>query len=341
MFFKFQNPEFGWLILILLLVFILRRLWGKHATHQFPSNWAINHFVKRKKLFFSYFLNALRVLNLLLIIFVLMRPQVGRQWTEEVTEGIDIMLAVDLSGSMLAHDFEFDGDTVSRLNVVKRVISDFIDRRQHDRMGLLVFAEEPFLVSPLTFNHSWLKSVIDNLDIGSIASNATAIGSAIGMGTNRLRNVKSPSKILILLTDGENNSGEIPPIAAAEAANSFDIKVYTIGVGKTGSVLMPRRQGDTLLLDEQGKPIMDWVESDIDENTLREVANITTGSFYRATSSQSLQNVYDEIDQLEKRESRFVTQNNASDIFYTPLHFIFLLVLVEIILTRIYLFKLP
>lgn len=341
MFFRFQNPEFGWLLLLLVLILVLRRLWGKHATHQFPSNWAINHFVRRKKLLFSYFLTVLRVVNLLLIIFVLMRPQIGRQWRERVSEGIDIMLAVDLSGSMLAHDFEFEGDTVSRLSVVKRVINDFIDRRVDDRVGLLVFAEEPFLVSPLTYNHIWLKNVIESLEIGSIGSNATAIGSAIGMGTNRLRAIESPSKILILLTDGENNSGEIPPIAAAEAANSFEIKVYTIGVGKTGSVLMPRRLNNTILLDDQGKPIMDWVESDIDENTLREVANITTGGFYRATSSESLQNVYDEIDQLEKREVRFVTQNNAADIFYTPLHFVLILLFVEIVLSRLYLYKLP
>jgi len=270
-----------------------------------------------------------------------MRPQVGRKWTEEITEGIDIMLAIDLSGSMHAHDFESEGKLVSRLETVKSVVTDFIKNRKNDRIGLVVFAEEPFLVSPLTTNHDWLNTNFNRLEIGLIGPNSTAIGSAIGMSVNRLRRVESKSKVIILLTDGENNSGKLHPITAAEAADSFGIKIYTIGVGKSGSVLMPRQRNGIILKNKNGNPIMDWIESDIDENTLREVAHITEGKYFRATSSQGLKTIYEEIDQLEKREIAFVRYDEATELMEYPMIAAAILLLIEIILGRTLLHKIP
>ena len=271
----------------------------------------------------------------------LMRPQIGKKWTEEVTEGVEIVLAIDLSGSMHAHDFEKNNKLVSRLDIVKSVVSDFISKRKHDRIGLVVFAEEPFLVSPLTSNHEWLNSNFNRLEIGLIGPNSTAIGSAIGMATNRLRKIESESKVIILLTDGENNAGKLHPVNAAQAAERFGIKVYTIGVGKTGSVMMPRQRNGIIVKNENGNPIMDWIESDIDESTLREVAQTTGGKYFRATSSEGLETIYREIDQLEKREVVYVRFDEATDLMFYPMLLAAILLMIEIVLGRTLLHKVP
>ena len=341
MYFRFQDPLYGLLLLSLLAAFWLRRYWGRSASLRFSSNWAIHQLVKRGFSRIRKLLVILRVTALILIVGAIMRPQVGRKWTEEVTEGVDIMLAIDLSGSMHAHDFEKDGRLVSRLEIVKSVVSDFIEDRKHDRIGLVVFAEEPYLVSPLTTNREWLNTNFNRLEIGLIGPNSTAIGSAIGMSTNRLRKVEGESKIIILLTDGENNSGKLHPITASEAARSFGIKVYTIGVGKSGSVLMPRLRNGTIIKNDQGNPIMDWIESDIDEGTLREVANIAEGKYFRATSSEGLKTIYKEIDQLEKRKITFVRYDEATDLMFFPMALAGILLALEIILGRTYLHKVP
>lgn len=341
MYFRFQDPLYGILFLLLLAAIWLKRYWGKHASLRFSSNWAINQLVKRGFSRVRKLLIVLRLLALLLILGAIMRPQVGKKWTEEVTAGVDIMLAIDLSGSMHAHDFEKEGKLVSRLEIVKTVVTDFIANRKHDRIGLVVFAEEPFLVSPLTTNRDWLNSNFNRLEIGLIGPNSTAIGSAVGMATNRLRKVDGESKVIILLTDGENNAGKLHPIAAAEAANSFGIKVYTIGVGKTGSVLMPRQRNGIIIKNQNGNPIMDWIESDIDESTLREVAHITGGSYFRATSSEGLKTIYEEIDQLEKREIVFVRYDEATDLMFYPMLIAALLLSLEVVLARTFLHKVP
>ena len=341
MYFRFQDPLYGLLLLLLLAAIWLQRYWGKHATLRFSSNWAINQLVKRGFSRIRKLLVLLRILALLLILGALMRPQVGRKWTEDVTQGIDIMLAIDLSGSMHAHDFEQDGKLVSRLDIVKEVVSEFISQRKQDRIGLVVFAEEPYLVSPLTTNHDWLNTNFNRLQIGLIGPNSTAIGSAIGMATNRLRKVESESKVIILLTDGENNAGKLHPVNAAEAADRFGIKIYTIGVGKTGSVLMPRQRNGIIVRNQNGNPVMDWIESDIDEQTLREVAQIGNGKYFRATSTEGLKTIYDEIDQLEKREVVFVRYDEATDLMFYPMLVAAILLLLEVILSRTYLHKIP
>ena len=341
MYFRFQDPAFAFLFILLIAALWLRKYWGRHASLQFSSNWAINQLVKRKFSRFRRILFLLRVTGLTLLIFALMRPQTGRRWTEQVSSGIDIMLAIDLSGSMHAHDFEMDNKLVSRLEIVKSVVTDFTESRKNDRIGLIVFAEEPYLVSPLTQNHDWLNANFNRLRIGVIGPNSTAIGSAIGMGINRLRKDDGESKVLILLTDGENNAGKLPPIAAAEAAKSFGIKTYTIGVGKTGSILMPRQRNGVIIKNKDGNPIMDWIESDIDENTLREIAHITGGKYFRATSSEGLKTIYDEIDRLEKREVTYIRYDEANDHMMYPLIIAFILLLLEVILNRTLFHKIP
>jgi Ca-activated chloride channel homolog len=341
MYFRFQDPVFASLIALLIAAIWLRKFWGRHASLQFSSNWAINRIIKRKFSRFRKILVLLRVLALILIILGLMRPQTGRKWTEQVSSGIDIMLAIDLSGSMHAHDFEMNNKLISRLEIVKSVVTDFTESRVNDRIGLLVFAEEPYLVSPLTRNHDWLNTNFNRLNIGVIGPNSTAIGSAIGMGINRLRKDDGESKILILLTDGENNAGKLPPIAAADAAKSFGIKIYTIGVGKTGSILMPRQRNGIIVKNSNGNPIMDWIESDIDEYTLREIAHITEGKYFRAISSEGLKTIYEEIDNLEKREITFVRYDEANDLMVYPLLTAFVLLLLEVILSRTIFHKIP
>jgi Ca-activated chloride channel family protein len=341
MFFRFEDPLFGLLLLLLPIIWWLQRNWGRPASLRFSSNWAIDRIIQKRHSKARWFLRLLRSTVLVLLVLALMRPQTGRRWTELSTEGVDIMLAIDLSGSMHAHDFEMEGRLVNRFEVVKSVVSRFIDQREHDRIGLIVFAEEPFLVSPLTQHHEWLKTVLQRLEIGLIAPNATAIGSAIGMAVNRLRDLEGEAKVVILLTDGENNAGKLPPGLAAEAARSFGIKIYTIGVGKTGTVLMPRQRSGQVILDRDGKPIMDWVQFDLDENALREVAQASGGAFFRATSSEALNTIYDEIDKLEKRETTYVRHDEAKDWMMPPLLLALGILILEILLSRTLFHKIP
>jgi Ca-activated chloride channel homolog len=183
-------------------------------------------------------LSALRLLVLALLILGLARPQFGRGTTEVDASGIDIVLAVDVSGSMEALDFELAGRPVSRIEVVKQVVSRFIEDRPNDRIGLVAFAGRPYLVSPLTLDHDWLQQRLDQVRIGMV-EDGTAIGSAIASSVNRLREQEAKSRIVILLTDGMNNAGKVPPALAAEAAESLGIKVYTIGAGTRGNAPMP------------------------------------------------------------------------------------------------------
>lgn len=341
MYFRFQDPIFAILVIIIVLVFWLRKFWGRHASLRFSSNWAINEIVKKRRSRLRVVLILLRFLMLVCLTTALMRPQIGRKWTETKAEGIDIMLAIDLSGSMRAHDFEKDGKLVSRLEIVKEVVNDFITQRIYDRIGLVIFAEEPFLVSPLTTYHDWLVENFNRLEIGIVRPNSTAIGSAIGMAVNRLRHVESESKVMILLTDGENNAGKLPPIAAAETANAFQVKIYSIGVGKTGSVLMPRVRDNQVITNESGHSVMDWVESDIDEFTLQEAAHITGGKYFRATRTEGLKSIYEEIDKMEKTEVEIVHYDNSTELMFYPMLLGLILLILEIILNRTFLHKIP
>ncbi|MEM9227050.1 MAG: VWA domain-containing protein, partial [Verrucomicrobiota bacterium] len=261
----------------------------------------------------------LRLLALAVFIVALARPQLGRGFADVESSGLDIMLAVDVSGSMMALDFATEEDIANRLDIVKRVIKDFIDKRPYDRIGLIAFAKEPYLVSPLTLNHEWLNGLIDNLEIGRIEESATAIGPAIGMTSNRLRDLPAKSRIAILLTDGEDTVRKIPPVAAAEAAKAFGIKFYTIAAGKQGRVPVPYfdRQGN-YQRRPNGSIVVGWQESRVDTEMLKEVAEITGGKSYHATDPEQLVQIYDEIDQLEKTEVKLRQYANYDELFFWP-----------------------
>lgn len=242
----------------------------------------------------SFLLN-LRWLALALLFVGMARPQVGGGQAKIKASGIDIAVAVDLSGSMAAEDFRLHGERVNRLTMLKDVLKVFIDNRPADRIGLVAFATEAFIAAPPTLDHDYLDRVLARLELGVINGNQTAIGSGLSTAVNRLRDLKSKSRIVILMTDGVSNAGKIPPLTAAEAAQALGVKVYTIGVGTHGVAPTPAT-------DAFGRKVYVNQAVDIDEDTLKKIADKTGGKYYRADSTETLRRVYSEIDKLEKTE---------------------------------------
>ena len=275
-----------------------------------------------------------RCIALSLLVIALARPQSPVEDTVKRSEGIDIVLAIDVSTSMLAEDFTINKNRRNRLYAVKDVIPNFIRKRKNDRIAIVVFATRPFIASPLTLNHDWLLKRLEKLEAGTLG-NRTAIGSAIASALNRLKKSKAKSKIIILLTDGRNNAGEITPETAADIAEALNVKIYTIGAGTFGSATYP-------VLDESGTLIgYDSVKIDMDELLLRKIAQKTGGRYFRVTDIDSLRKVYKEIDSME----RFSMQDNAYD-EYNELFAGFLLagliiLLFEILLSNTILRRVP
>lgn len=236
---------------------------------------------------------ALRVTAAVCLIGALARPQGGIAASRVFAEGIDIMLAVDVSSSMLAEDFTVEGERANRLAAVKDVVARFVEGRGGgDRIGLIVFAARPYTQCPLTLDHGWLRRNLDRAEIGMI-EDGTAIGSALATAVGRLEASDAKSKIAILLTDGQNNAGAVGPLAAAEAAKALGYRVYAIGAGTKGLAPFPAQ-------DIFGNRVFQPVPVDIDEDTLRQIAAETGGRYFRATDTESLEAVYAEIDALEK-----------------------------------------
>ncbi|MFC3415511.1 vWA domain-containing protein [Algoriphagus hitonicola] len=227
------------------------------------------------------------LLALTLIILALARPQRSNERVEQYTEGIDIMLVMDISESMDLQDFK-----PNRLEAAKNTAIDFINGRVGDRIGMVVFAGEAYSLAPLTNDYKLLTELIREIAFDMMEAKGTAIGSAIASGTNRMKEAESASKVMILLSDGESNAGNVDPLFAAELASALEIKIYTIAVGKDGMVPYGT--------DFFGRPQM--VESYLDETTLREIANLSNGEFFRASDGNALQNIFDQIDTLEKTE---------------------------------------
>lgn len=226
-------------------------------------------------------------LSLICIVIALARPQRSNERVEQFTEGIDILMVMDISESMDLQDF-----TPNRLEAAKQTAIDFINGRFGDRIGMVIFAGEAYSLAPLTNDYELLTTLISDISFEMIEPKGTAIGSAIAAGTNRLKESETPSKVMILLSDGESNAGNVDPLFAAQLASAFDIKIYTIAVGKDGMVPYGT--------DFFGRPQM--VESYLDETTLREIARIGNGEFYRASDGTTLQQIFDRIDTLEKAE---------------------------------------
>lgn len=265
-------------------------------------------------------LPILRILAFIALVVALARPRELFQEEEVKAEGIDIMLVMDLSSSMLARDFEPD-----RLEVCKRVATEFIDKREYDRVGLSVFAGEAFTQCPLTTDHRVVKDFLANLECG-LLEDGTAIGMGLATAVNRLKDSESKSKIVILLTDGVNNAGYVQPETAAEIAREFEIKTYTIGVGTNGDALTPvNRRSD-------GQYMFGLARVEIDEGLLEQIAEMTGGKYYRALSEQGLEDIYDEIDRLEKTEIEVTVFKRYQELFHVFVWIAMLILVLEVLL---------
>ncbi|MFA6599411.1 MAG: VWA domain-containing protein [Candidatus Omnitrophota bacterium] len=270
-----------------------------------------------------------RLAVLALGIAALARPQNVSSEREYETEGVDIMIALDISGSMLAEDFKPE----NRVTVAKSEAVKFIRGRENDRIGLVVFARKAFTQCPLTLDYDVLARLVDEVQVGMIAD-GTAIGMGIATAVNRLRDSTAKSKVIILITDGENNAGNIDPITAAELAKSFGIKAYTIGVGRGG--LVPFPVNDPLF----GKRYVQ-ANVEIDEASLKRIADITGGLFFRARDSKALSEIYEKINQLEKTEVKVKEYKSYEELFPFFLLPAILLLLLEVLVSQTYLIKVP
>ncbi len=291
--FSFAWPHLLWLLLALPLVAWLISRKGPRAAVRFPTAEvarAAGGSTTRSRL--GALLPYAKLPVLALFILGLARPQVAHSTTSVKASGVDVMLALDASGSMGALDLTLRGERADRLEVVKSVVSDFISGRPSDRVGMIAFAGAPYLVSPLTLDHDWVERNLARVELSTL-DDGTAIGSALTAAVNRLRPSDAKSKIVVLLTDGVNNTGSVQPLLAAEAAAALGIKVYTVGVGSEGAAPMP-------VVGEDGRRRVVMAEADLDEETLRQIAAKTGGEYFRATDTASLEAVYDRIDALEK-----------------------------------------
>src|SRR4030043_31919 len=284
----FANPEFFYL-LFLLIPLIIWYVWKDreaNAAIRFSTLKAFSGAGRTAKYWLRHILFAVRLIILSLIIVVLARPQSVNKWQDVNTEGIDIIIALDISGSMLAQDFKPD-----RLEASKAVAIEFVSGRPTDRIGLVVYSAESFTQCPLTTDHAVLINLFHDIKSGMI-EDGTAIGMGLANAVSRLKDSKAKSKVVILLTDGVNNRGSIAPLTAAELARTFNIRVYTIGVGTQGTAPAPVQTPYGVQIRQ--------VPVEIDEQILQQIAQVTDGKYFRATNNQKLIEIYKEIDQMEK-----------------------------------------
>lgn len=285
---SFKNPEFFYLLL-LLLPLIAWYIWRQKkagASIQFSSDMGFAKIPKSWKYYFRHSVFIFQTMSLSMLIVAMARPQSSNSWQNVTTEGIDIVIALDISSSMLAMDFQ-----PNRLEAAKDVATQFISGRSNDKIGLVVFSGESFTQCPLTTDHATVINLFKNIESGMI-EDGTAIGNGLATAVSRLKESTAISKVVILLTDGENNRGEIAPVTAAELAKTFGIRVYTIGVGTIGTAPYPMQT-------PFGVQVRD-VEVKIDEATLQKIASTTDGKYFRATNNNKLSEIYTEIDKLEK-----------------------------------------
>jgi Ca-activated chloride channel family protein len=331
--FSFAHP---WLLLLLLLVPLLAWLKGRsggRSAFLYSSVGLVKNIIGLTRTSIGAILLRMRWLALLLLLAALARPQLGEGQAKIRASGIDIVMALDLSGSMAAEDFELNGKSVNRLVIGKDVMQQFVRKRVNDRIGLVAFAGRAYIATPLTLDHDFLLRNLERLDLGAL-EDGTAIGSAISAGANRLRDIEAKSKIVVLMTDGQNNAGKIPPVTAAEAAQALGVRVYTIGIGTKGLARVPYRDpfGQTRYMDQQ---------VDIDEETLTQVAQKTGGKYFRAENTAGLRKIYDEIDQLEKTEVEVKKYQRYRELFPWFVLGGLSLLLLEIILSNTVWRKLP
>jgi len=287
---EFAEPGFFWLLLIIPLM--VAYYWWRNSKKlqgtlgmSTTKSFALKH--KSQMHIFRHYSIVLRCLAFIAIIVALARPQSALSWENETTEGIDIMIASDISGSMLSEDFK-----PNRLEAGKNIAIDFIKARPDDRIGLVIFSGESFTQCPLTIDHDVLINLFADVKNGMV-DDGTAIGMGLATAVNRLKDSEAKSKVIILLTDGVNNTGSIPPITAAEIAKQFNIRVYTVGIGTNGSAPYPFK-------DQFVNVHYQMIPVDVDEKTLSQIADITGGKYFRARDNNELTQIYQQIDKLEK-----------------------------------------
>lgn len=284
-----------WALLALLLIPLLAWLKGKFGGTPgvvFSSTQTLRSIGVRRRSRAGDFLTALSLLAFACLVVALARPQLGKTLTRTQASGIDIMLCLDVSRSMLAEDFSIGSQRANRLDAVKQVAQKFIEQRPNDRIGIVAFAGRPYLVSPLTLDHDWLIQNLDRVQIGMV-EDGTAIGSALASAESRLKDKEAKTKLIVLLTDGDNNAGKVQPLTAAEAAKALGIRIYTIGAGTRGLAPYP-------VTTPFGQTVYQNMPVQIDEETLQKIASISKGEYFRATDTRSLREIFDEIDKLEK-----------------------------------------
>ena len=290
---RLHDPWALALLVVVPLLFWLERRTRRTAAIRYPTLGVLRAIPYAGARRWRWVLYAMRGAALALLVIALARPQLGKAESQFTGEGIDIVLAVDISGSMMSEDFTLpSGERANRLEVLKSVVKDFVTRRAGDRFGLVLFGARPYTQCPLTLDHGWLLQNLDRARIGMI-EDGTAIGSALATAAGRLEHSDAKSKVIILLTDGQNNAGKVSPTTAADAVQALGIKVYTIGVGTRGLAPFPSR-------DLFGNKVYQPVKVDIDEDTLKQIAQKTGGAYFRATDTASLQQIYADIDRMER-----------------------------------------
>ena len=317
----FLHPQLLWLLLLLPALLIIYIVWRRrqHASLRVPSLLFIRDVRGGLRVYLRHSLFALRLLALGLIIVALARPQSSSSWSEDRVEGIDIMLTMDISTSMLAMDFQ-----PNRVEAAKEVAMRFIANRPNDNIGLVVFAGESFTACPLTQDHATLINRLREMTPGMI-EDQTAIGSGLATAISRLKDSKTKSKVIILLTDGANNTGNISPKMAADLAKTFGISIYTIGVG-SGAGEAPYPIQTALGVVVRNMPV------DLDEPTMRQIADVSGGAYFRATDNESLLAIYKKIDQLEKTKLSTRNYHTTYEEFFVFVLAAALLLLLEFVL---------
>ncbi len=327
----FANKELFWLMLLLPAIAGWYIWKNKTYTAELKVS-TISGFDGIKKSVKQYFRHVgivLRLLAIALIIVVLARPQSRSSFKDVKTEGIDIVICLDISGSMLSKDFK-----PNRIEAAKEVAQDFIDSRPNDRIGLVIFSGESFTQCPLTTDHAVLKNLFAGIHTGMVAD-GTAIGNGLATAVSRVKDSKAKSKVVILLTDGVNNQGSVAPLTAAEIAKAFGVRVYDVGIGTMGKALAP------IAMYPDGSYQYGYVDVQIDEKTLGEIADMTGGKYFRATDNDKLKSIYKEIDRLEKTIFEEKNFTNKAEHFLPFAIGAALLLLAEFLLRNILLKSIP
>ncbi len=315
--FTWTQVAFLYAIALVPVLIVIRWVWRYYFNQKLPVAFIKSDLKSTALTWLRLIPDVILTLMVILILVALARPQKTNEKVEQWTEGIDIMLAIDISQSMQIEDF-----TPNRLEAAKEVARNFIKGRMQDRIGLVVFSGDAFSLTPLTTDYALLNAYLNELNFDMIESRGTAIGSALAVVTNRMRESESKSKVCILLSDGDNTAGNIDPITSAELASAYNIKIYTIVVGKEGMVPYGK--------DFFGRPNM--VENTVDESTMRKIAQIGSGEFFRVADNEALQEVFKKIDQYEKAEIKETRFKDTTDFYFIYLRWAIVLLVIWLLL---------